>query len=186
MSDKGQLRTAALARRRSIDASTRAAWDRALADHAVELARGVSTLTAYLPMPGEPGGTDLIDRLAAEVANVLLPVLQPDLDLDWARYEGAGSLVAGSGRLVEPAGPRLGPDAVRAAELVLVPAVLVDQSGVRLGRGGGSFDRALTRAAPGVPVVAVLYEHEIVDALPHEPHDRPVTAALTPSGLIRV
>jgi 5-formyltetrahydrofolate cyclo-ligase len=184
MSDKGRLRAAALANRRAIAPSTRERWDSALINGAVELARGLTTVAAYAPMPGEPGGPDLVDRLAAAVPTLLLPVLRPDLDLDWARYEG--QLAPAAGRLREPVGPSLGPDAVQAAEVVLVPALLVDQVGVRMGRGGGSFDRALARVAAHVPVVAVLYDGELVDALPHEPHDHPVTAALTPSGMVRL
>jgi 5-formyltetrahydrofolate cyclo-ligase len=184
MSDKGRLRAAALANRRTIDASTREQWDRALIDGAVELIRGLSMVAAYAPMPGEPGGPDFVDRLAVAGPALLLPVLQSDLDLDWARYHG--HLSPATHGLREPVGPRLGPDAVRAVEVALVPALLVDQNGVRLGRGGGSFDRALARLAGDVPVVAVLYDGELIDALPHEPHDRPVSAVLTPSGLVRL
>src|SRR5262245_25739995 len=184
MSDKGRLRATASANRRGIDASTRERWDRALIDGAIELTRGLTTVAGYAPMPGEPGGPDLVDRLAAAVPTLLLPVLRPDLDLDWARYHG--DLAPGRGILREPVGPRLGPEALQEAELVLVPALLIDHEGVRLGRGGGSFDRALARLAADVLVVAVLYDGEVVDALPHEPHDHPVSAALTPSGLVRL
>ena len=52
-----------------------------------------------------------------------------------------------------------------------------------LGRGGGSYDRALARVPPGTPVVALLYPDELRASLPAAPHDRPVTAVLTPTGL---
>ena len=74
--------------------------------------------------------------------------------------------------------------ALASADLVLVPALAVDAAGVRLGRGGGSYDRALSRVRPGVPVIALLYPGEVVPVLPAQPHDRPVTAALTPARLI--
>jgi 5-formyltetrahydrofolate cyclo-ligase len=64
---------------------------------------------------------------------------------------------------------------------VLVPALAVDDRGNRLGRGGGSYDRALARAA-GL-TIAVLYDGERVAALPTEPHDIPVQAVVSPSGL---
>jgi 5-formyltetrahydrofolate cyclo-ligase len=63
---------------------------------------------------------------------------------------------------------------------VVVPALAVDRRGVRLGRGGGSYDRALTRAA-GL-TVALLYDGETVEELPAEEHDVPVKAVVTPSG----
>jgi 5-formyltetrahydrofolate cyclo-ligase len=65
---------------------------------------------------------------------------------------------------------------------VLVPALAVARDGVRLGRGGGSYDRALARVAPGTPRVALLFDGELVDALPADPWDVPVTDAVTPAG----
>jgi 5-formyltetrahydrofolate cyclo-ligase len=111
---------------------------------------------------------------------VLLPVLLPDNDLDWAAY--TGHLPAGPRGLLEPTGPRLGVDAVRTAGLVVVPALAVDRRGMRMGRGAGSYDRVLARLDPSVPVVALLHDGELLDEVPAEPHDRPVDAALTPSG----
>ena len=113
---------------------------------------------------------------------VLLPVLLEDADLDWAEYPAP--LAPARFGLLEPAGPRLGPDAVSTAELVLAPALAVDRAGRRLGQGGGSYDRALIRAR--APVVAVLYDEEVLDAVPVEPHDRLVGGVLTPqAGLHR-
>jgi 5-formyltetrahydrofolate cyclo-ligase len=88
----------------------------------------------------------------------------------------------GSPLLREPAGCPLGPDAVARADLVLVPALAVDRAGVRLGRGGGSYDRALARVAAKTLVVALLYDGEVHDALPAEAHDRVVSAVLSPAG----
>lgn len=96
-------------------------------------------------------------------------MLLPDRDLAWRAW---------------PDGEPLGSDAVAGCDVVLVPALAVDRAGVRLGRGGGSYDRALRRAR-GL-LVALLHEGELVDALPHEPHDVPVDVAALPSGLVRL
>jgi 5-formyltetrahydrofolate cyclo-ligase len=66
--------------------------------------------------------------------------------------------------------------------LVLVPGLAVDRSGTRLGRGAGHYDRSLPQVRAGVPTVMVLNDEELVDVLPAEPHDRPVTAALLPGA----
>jgi 5-formyltetrahydrofolate cyclo-ligase len=107
----------------------------------------------------------------------LLPVVLPDGDLDWAA--DTGEYTINELGIMEPTGPRLGLAAIAACDLVLVPALLVDRRGHRLGRGGGSYDRALARAT-GL-VVALLHDGELVDELPHEPHDVPVGAVVTPS-----
>jgi len=145
----------------------------------------VPTVAGYVPLPGEPGGPELPDVLSEVCGRLLLPVLQPDLDLDWAVYEGV--LVPGARGMREPPGPRLGPTAVAGAGLAIVPAVAVDRRGVRLGRGGGSYDRALHRVGPGTLVVAALYDGELLDELPEEPHDRRVDAVVTPArGVVRL
>jgi 5-formyltetrahydrofolate cyclo-ligase len=84
--------------------------------------------------------------------------------------------------LREPVGPRLGPDAIAQAVMIIVPALAVDSHGNRLGRGGGSYDRALARIAPGALTVALLHDGELLDELPAEEHDRRVRVAITPNG----
>jgi 5-formyltetrahydrofolate cyclo-ligase len=110
---------------------------------------------------------------------VLLPVLLPNGDLDWAEHQ-RGGLVPSARGLLEPASRRLGPDAVTGCDVVLVPALAVDAAGHRLGRGGGSYDRAL--AGVEAPVVALLHDGELLAAVPVEVHDVAVTAVATPSA----
>ncbi|MEV1006924.1 5-formyltetrahydrofolate cyclo-ligase [Streptomyces sp. NPDC049881] len=167
---------------------------RALARRVLELPEvsGASTVAAYVSVGSEPGTAELLTALAERGVRVLLPVLLPDDDLDWAVYEGRDRLVeaehAGRIRLLQPGGPRLGPDAVTRADTVLLPGLAVDRRGVRMGRGGGSFDRALARlAAAGTrpALVALVYGHEVVAELPREPHDQLVHAAVTPEEVLR-
>jgi 5-formyltetrahydrofolate cyclo-ligase len=112
-------------------------------------------------------------------------VLLPDGGLDWAEQSPDAELRASERGLLEPTGPRLGPEAVRTCDVVVVPALAVDRDGHRLGRGGGSYDRALS-GAQGL-VVALLHDGELLDAVPTDPHDVAVHAVVTPaSGLLRL
>jgi 5,10-methenyltetrahydrofolate synthetase len=185
-SGKRVLRESLLTARTAQTEHDRARADAALIAAARRLVAGAARVAAYAPMPGEPGGPTLPDELAATVppGGLLLPALRPDRDLDWVAY--TGTLVDGGviRALREPPGPRLGVEAIATAEIVFVPALAVDSTGARLGRGGGSYDRALTRVRPDVPVIALLYEDELLPAVPTEPHDRPVTAALTPDRFV--
>jgi 5-formyltetrahydrofolate cyclo-ligase len=93
-----------------------------------------------------------------------------------------GRLAPGPFGVLEPVGPRLGPTAIGTADVVILPALAVARDGVRLGRGGGYYDRALRHARAGAVLVAVVFDDELVDELPAEPHDRRVEAVVTPSG----
>ena len=131
----------------------------------------------------------MLDRLRARGTRVLLPVIAPVAGpLDWAEYSGPETLAAGRLRgILEPTGPRLGVTAVKAADLVLVPALAVDHGGVRLGRGAGHYDRSLVFVSPGTELVAVVRDSELVGRLPAQPHDVSMTGALIPGqGLVRL
>lgn len=187
---KVEVRARLLARRRELSPADRRAAAERLQAALVALVRRVrpERLTCYVPVGSEPGGPELPEVLAAALGSagqLLLPVLRPDLDLDWAPYDGPGSLVAAGRGLREPRTGRLGTSAVADADLVVVPALAVDRAGSRLGRGGGSYDRALARVDAAVLTVALLHDGELLETVPADRHDRPVRAVVTPTGGVR-
>jgi 5-formyltetrahydrofolate cyclo-ligase len=147
--------------------------------------RRAATVAAYVSVGAEPGTGPLLDSLAALGKRVILPVVLPDLDLDWGTWRGATSVVPARLGLLEPV-DRLGVDAVATADVVLVPGLAVSSSGARLGQGGGCYDRALGRIPVGTPVACLLYDDEVGLDVPTDPHDRPVTAAATPTRWLRL
>ena len=89
--------------------------------------------------------------------------------------------------LLQPTEPSRGVAGISSADLVLVPALAVDLSGSRLGRGGGSYDRALARVGAAVPTIALLYDSELLDEVPAGPHDQRVRAVAQPDrGITRL
>lgn len=164
-----------------------AAHARAMADLllAAPEVRRAATVAAYVSVGREPGTGALLEDLAAAGKRVILPLLQPDDDLDWATYAGADSLASARRGLLEPVTPALGLAAIATADVVLVPGLAVDRAGVRLGRGGGSYDRALARVPAGTFTCVLLNDGEVLDRVPSAPHDRKVTAAATEHRLLR-
>jgi 5-formyltetrahydrofolate cyclo-ligase len=152
---------------------------------AVPEVRRAATVAAYVSVGREPGTGPLLEALAAAGKRVILPLLQADNDLDWAAYTGPEGLVRAGRGLLEPVGPALGPEAIATADVVVVPGLAVDRTGLRLGRGGGSYDRALGRVPLGTFTCVVLNDEEVLDAVPAAPHDRRVTAAATEQRLLR-
>jgi 5-formyltetrahydrofolate cyclo-ligase len=167
---KAELREELLDARRAMSAEERAAARAAI--RAAVLARvDVACVAAYVPLRTEPGSLELLSALVARGVRVLVPITRPDRDLEWAAWSAAG------------VGASLGMGAVAAAKLVLVPALAVARvDGARLGRGGGSYDRALGRVPAGVPVAALLFDGELRAEVPRGPLDVAVGAAVTPAG----
>jgi 5-formyltetrahydrofolate cyclo-ligase len=181
---KAALREQLMAARRSVSGDVRAAEARALTEHLKLLVKSGGTVCAYVPVGAEPGSIEMLDVVLRRAGRVLLPVARTTSDdtpmpLRWGEYR-PGRLVAGRFGLLEPAEPWLPASAVADASLVLVPALAVDRRGVRLGRGRGFYDRSLVCRDPHAELVAVVRDEELVEELPCEPHDVPMTHALTP------
>jgi 5-formyltetrahydrofolate cyclo-ligase len=178
--DKVALRKQLLAARSALTADERREAGRLIRDALLELPelQMAGTVAAYYSVGTEPDTRGLVYALWKRGTYVLLPLLLPDGDLEWASYEGPDSLVPGPRGLAEPGESPRGADAVARADVVLAPALAVDQAGNRLGRGGGSYDRALARVGPLIPVIALLYDAELLSHVPAEPHDTPVRAVV--------
>lgn len=156
--------------------------DRVLEIPAVADARCVSV---YASRPHEPGTLPLIEALHARGVRVLIPRLGDGLQRGWSTYHGGDDLIERApGRPPEPSGEFLPAEALADADVIVVPALAVDSTGVRLGQGGGWYDRALELARPDAPVVALTFASEFHGPgeapLPREDHDLPVTMVVTP------
>lgn len=186
---KAELRRELLAARRARTGEQRRADAARLAAGLPAVLEGVvDPVCLFVAVGGEPGATPegglpVLDAARALGRRVLLPVTVGAAPLDWAEFTGAESLGPGPHGLLEPTGPRLGPGAVAGAGLVVVPALAVDRRGVRLGRGGGHYDRTLPHAGPATRLVALVADDGLLDEdLPAEPHDVPVHAVWRPSS----
>lgn len=185
---KSLLRNDLRASRASLSDEDRSGAGRALRDVVLGLPEiGMAgTIAAYLAVGTEPQTAALVYALWKRGSYVLLPVLMEDDDLDWASYEGPDSLAPGPRGLLQPTEPRRGVTGITSADLVIVPALAVDRHGNRLGRGGGSYDRALARVGPSVPTIALIYDSELLDEVPAGPHDQRVRAVAQPGrGITR-
>jgi len=138
----------------------------AVAAHALALAaaRAWTSVAAYRPLRTEPGSAELLAGLSAAGLRVLTPVLLPDNDLTWTDEDGRD----------------LGVESILDVDGLLVPALAVDRRGHRLGRGGGSYDRVLLRVR-STPSFALVFDDELLDQVPADPWDQPVSGVITAS-----
>jgi 5-formyltetrahydrofolate cyclo-ligase len=184
-SEKRALR-AELRERRRIRTATRTTQDSA--DLTANLQKvttdvGARSLSAYLSLPEEPDTRAFLRWTAEQGLRVLLPVSRDDGLLDWAPYDGEDEDADIAG-MPTPTSELLGPIAINDVDLILVPAAAVDRTGMRMGWGRGYYDKTLGSVEGCPPVYAVIFDDELVDAVPRERHDMPVNGVVTPSGIV--
>lgn len=148
---------------------------------------GVALPALFVPTPLEP---DLSLTLGA-FDRALLPILideagAPYRSPRWGLWEAGHALVTPSRPPAQPCGGAMGAESLTEADLIVIPALAASSDGARLGQGGGWYDRALIHRRPGVPVVAVIFDDEVLDPgeIPTEAHDVPIDMIVTPTRMI--
>ena len=137
-------------------------------------------VACYLPFGGEPDTSAFIKWALDAGLTIVLPVTNADSTLHWVEFDGVTTKTSIYG-FAEPHGPTV---ELSPIDLIVVPALAIDQHGNRLGKGKGYYDRALQHSH--APVAAVVYEHELLEALPAEAHDKPVDWVVTPMQTVRL
>ena len=137
-------------------------------------------IASYLSYDVEPSTIDLNKQILASGANLFLPRMLKNHDLEWVPWLGQENQLKKVGKFFEPIG-----DAIDVAlDVIIVPALHIDRSGNRLGQGGGSYDRALARTSAWK--IALVHPGEITsETLPTSEFDQKVDAAATPTMLVR-
>lgn len=148
---------------------------------------GVTLPALFVPTPLEP---DLSLTLGA-FDRALLPILideagAPYRSPRWALWEAGRALVTRGRPPAQPDGEVLGAESLTEADLIVIPALAASSDGARLGQGGGWYDRALLHRSPGVAVVSVVFDDEVLESgvIPTEAHDVPIDAIITPTRTI--
>ena len=157
------------------EAGVHAQLDALVAEH------GARSISCFLSTTTEPGTRSFVTDAVARGIRVLLPVTRTDGLLDWAVATADGDIAEGMFGLPEPVGELLGPIAVNDVDLLVIPAAAVDRRGMRLGWGRGYYDKTIGSMHRCPPVYAVVFDSELVDDVPSDIHDQPVTGVVTPT-----
>lgn len=139
------------------------------------------SISCFLSTTTEPGTRDFVTAAVKRGIRVLLPITRADGLLDWAVADDSDEIAEGLFGLPEPGGEVLGPIAVNDVDLMIIPAAAIDATGMRLGWGRGYFDKTIGSMQRCPPVYAVVYDSEILESLPREVHDQPVSGIVTPT-----
>jgi 5-formyltetrahydrofolate cyclo-ligase len=142
---------------------------------------GARSISCFLSIPSEPGTREFVSGAVARGIRVLLPITRKDGLLDWIVATPDGDITEGMFGLPEPVGEVLGPIAVNDVDLLVIPAAAIDRRGMRLGWGRGFFDKTIGSMERCPPVYAVVFDSEVLDEVPSDRHDQPVTGVVTPT-----
>lgn len=177
--DKASLRRKLLVQRRSLTLIERQQYSQAIAGHLQHslLFQQATTILSYWPLGAEPD----LRSLLAQPKQWALPRCQ-NQQIQAHRYEPEQPLEKDCAGVLAPLAnsPTVPPAGI---DLLIVPAVAVDEEGYRLGYGGGYYDRL--RAASdwrSIPAIVVVYTAQVVPELPRDPWDIPFSALCTENG----
>ena len=149
---------------------------------------GEVTLPAlFVPTPLEPDMSLALGLFPRALLPVLLDEAGAPLgEPRWGLWEAGRALVTLGRPPAQPDGEARGAESLKEADLIIIPALAASADGTRLGQGGGWYDRALMHRSPDTPVVAAIFDDEVLVAgvIPAEPHDVPVDAIVTPTRTI--
>lgn len=145
---------------------------------------GVRSMSCFLSTPTEPGTHEFIVDAVRRGIRVLLPITRSDGLMDWTVATEDGDIVEGIFGTPELVGEVLSPVAVNDVDLLVIPAAAVDASGMRLGWGRGYFDKTIGSMENCPPVYAVIFDSELLDEVPSDLHDQPVTGVVTPTRTV--
>ena len=173
--NKSELRK--LYRRQRADRFNTESWLHILS--ASEL-KNATNIASYISYEFEPETSDINQRLIKDGKKVFLPRLLENNDIQWVSWDGSIENLTKVEKIYEPIG-----DAVEVElDVIILPALHVDRMGNRLGQGGGSYDRALSRSKAFK--IALLHYGELTsEILPVQPHDEKVDATATPEIIVR-
>jgi 5-formyltetrahydrofolate cyclo-ligase len=190
MHDKTTLRQIMRERLRAIDESTRQQASARIAQHILRSGMSQHAETAPPQVIALFGGLKNEPDLLLHLLPVLwdqghrpcffqieASELQPRLVCSF------DDLQRGQMNVWEPK-PHCPPVEIAALDLILVPGLAFTRDGLRLGRGGGYYDRLLAHPQCRAHRLAMAYDCQIIDHIPVEPHDQRVHQIITESGLI--
>ncbi|MDD2401408.1 MAG: 5-formyltetrahydrofolate cyclo-ligase [Clostridia bacterium] len=146
--------------------------------------RTSKTILSYISINNEPDTQAILQTAWQLKKQILVPVCQPSTNtLLISRLENLQELEEGHFHILEPKKEYLRPVKPSLVDLCILPGTAFDRNGYRLGYGSGYFDRFLPLLRSDCLKIALSYDYQILDTIPHESHDIPVDIILTEKAI---
>lgn len=183
--DKAALRQAQLDRLRAVPLEQRAQWSAEIIQQLISwpVFQSATRILIYAPLANEPDLLPLLDHPATKGKTFAMPRVNGS-SLDMHEVNDAAQLIRPSNWLREPDPARCPLVSLAEIQLLLVPALAFDPTtGIRLGRGGGYYDRMLADPAFQGSTAGVFFPVSLISNLPREPHDVPMHVIISPDAI---
>ena len=188
MDEKSRIRRDILKKRDSLDPGTRRSRDLLIKENFLSLSEFQCSpvILSFASFRSEVSTVPIIEEALRLGKSVLLPVVNASTrELRLFEIIDLNELSAGYMGIPEPDVSAERERDINDTALVVLPGAAFDTEGRRLGYGGGYYDKLLSRLRRSIPLIALAYEDQIVDALPAEAHDVLVTIIVTDKRVIR-
>jgi 5-formyltetrahydrofolate cyclo-ligase len=143
----------------------------------------VKSVMAYMPIQSEVKTARAINSLLSMGVNVHVPCIRGN-EITPAVYTKKCRLVSGPFRIKEPAKKKT-VGSPKNLDVVIVPGIVFDMVGHRIGFGKGYYDRFLKRLSKDAVKVGFSFEKQLVPAIPHESHDVHMNYIVTEKRIIK-
>ena len=187
MTDKEALRRPYLTKRRALNREHAAKWSRQIQRTIIDSSdfQNASVIALYDPIHNEVD-TAAAKQAAWETKKIVgLPHWDPEKKtISFYRIDPASRLARTDWGTQEPVPDTATALQLQDIDLILVPGIAFDRRGYRLGYGQGGYDRILAHYSGEAWGLA--FELQLIDSLPHEPHDIPCSRIITEQGAVEV
>ncbi len=141
----------------------------------------------YAAKDNEIGTEQIFARAIASGRHVYFPkIIKESGQLSLVRVSGSEQFRTGAFGILEPTGAESVPVAILRQALICVPGLAFSPDGQRVGRGGGYYDRLLTKAGPQLVSAGLAYSFQVLDQLPQSSEDRRLNLIITESALFEM
>lgn len=183
--NKSEFRKKMLTRSESLSVGQRAVSDEKIYESFINCKEyaDAKNVFAYVGIGSEISTDKLIDKMLRDGKSVSVPLCHGKGEMDAVRIESRSELHEGRYGIPEPSDAAEKTPA-QELDLIIVPGVAFGEDGVRLGRGGGYYDRFLKKAKNAYKI-ALCREINIEKTVPHEEHDESVDIIVSDARVIK-
>ncbi len=172
--DKNSLRKEYLEKRNSLKSGEKAAFDAKICSRIISSAeyKASGVVAGFYPIGSEP---DIKPVLLDAMKNktLLLPVCLENGIMEFKKVTDFDELVTGKHNIPSP-GADLPVSGLCAIDFMIVPGLVFDREGYRIGYGGGYYDRVIAKLSHTCVTCGVGYSFQCINKLPAEKYDKKI------------